>query len=196
MSDLAFKQSGMGAKPALIVVDMINAFTDPQCELGSESTSVVAANLELLTLFRERALPVYFTTVAYDNEQQASVFRERVPALNVLQVGSDWVEVDARLNKAPDEPLIKKHWASAFFKTDLADQLKQQGVDTIVVTGLTTSGCVRATAVDGLQHDLKTVVASDAVGDRNAAAHEANLHDLNAKYADVLSNQDIKTHLA
>lgn len=185
--DLERKNLGVGARPALIVVDMIRGFTDPACELGCDCPAVVAANAELLRAFRARELPVYFTTVVYHSEDQARVFRDRINALNVLTPDSDWVQVDRRLAPAPGEALLEKQWASAFHKTDLDARLRERGVDSLVVTGLTTSGCVRATAVDGLQYDYPVVVPREAVGDRNPDAHEANLFDLHAKYADVMS---------
>lgn len=194
--DLRKNNIGLGNKTALVLVDMINAFTDTNCELGLECPDVVAANLELLKVFRKNQWPIVFTTVAYENEQQARVFRQRLPALNALQVGSHWVEIDARLAPQDDEALIVKQFPSAFFSTVLDQKLRTLKIDSIVVTGLTTSGCVRATAVDGLQHNYRVVVARDAVGDRNQAAHEANLFDLNAKYADVLGNSEIKKLLA
>lgn len=188
--DLEKTQLGMGSKPALVVVDMIKGFTDPECPLGAHCPEVIAANQVLLAAFRRKRLPVYFTTVVYHNAAQARVFREKVPALNVLQPGSPWTQLDPALARREDEPLVEKRWASAFFGTDLAERLRAKQVDSLVTTGLTTSGCVRATAVDGLQHDLRVVVPRDAVGDRNSAAHDANLFDLNAKYVDVLSLQE------
>lgn len=185
MPDLARQDLGLGARPALILVDVINGFTDPRCPLGSPAESVVAACVRLLEAFRQRGLPVFFTTVVYRDERQARVFRERLPALNVLEPESHWVAVDERVAPREGEPVIEKQWASAFFGTDLAERLAAAGADSLVVGGLTTSGCVRATAVDGLQHDYPVVVPEEAVGDRNLQAHEANLFDLNAKYADV-----------
>jgi len=178
---------GLGQRPALILVDMINGFTDPACPLGSDAAAVVAANQRLLAAFRAAALPVFFTTVVYRNAQQAQVFRRRVAALNVLVPDSKWVQVDARLAMAPGEQLIEKQWASAFFKTSLERRLHAQRVDSLVVTGLTTSGCVRATAVDGLQSEYRVLIPREAVGDRNPEAHAANLFDLHAKYADVVT---------
>ena len=136
-------------------------------------------------------LPVFFTTVVYHDKQQAVVFRTRLPALDVLQPGSHWVEIDPALAPRSGEAVVEKQWASAFFGTDLADRLREAGADSLVVTGLTTSGCVRATVVDGLQHEYPVVVPREAVGDRNPDAHEANLHDMNAKYADVLPMADV-----
>jgi maleamate amidohydrolase len=191
MADLDRKSQGLGNRPALLIVDIINSFTDPDCPLGSESGDVVEANRQLLHAFREKQLPVVFTTVVYHDESQARVFRDRVPALDILEPGTRWVEVDPRLRPRSDEPVIEKQWASGFFKTGLEDLLKEQGVDSLVITGLTTSGCVRATAVDGLQHDYKVVIPAEAVGDRNDDAHRANLFDLNAKYADVLNLEEV-----
>jgi maleamate amidohydrolase len=189
--DLERNSLGLGRKPALIVVDMINGFTDPECPLGCACPEVVAANATLLREFHSCGLPVYFTTVVYHADEQATVFRSRIEALNLLTPDSTWVQVDPRLDRQPGDELIEKQWASAFHKTDLDQRLRDRGVDSLVVTGLTTSGCVRATAVDGLQYDYRVVVPREAVGDRNEAAHAANLHDLHAKYADVVSVADV-----
>ena len=187
---------GIGSRPALIVVDMILGFTDPACALGSHCPDVIAANRRLLDVFRERKLPIFFTTVVYHSPDQARVFRERVKALNLLTPDSAWIQLDPALARRDDEVLIEKHWASAFHKTDLHAQLRAASVDSLVVTGLTTSGCVRATAVDGLQYDYPVVVVKDAVGDRNEEAHKANLFDLQAKYADVKSCSELIASLA
>ncbi|MEJ2534247.1 MAG: isochorismatase family protein [Gammaproteobacteria bacterium] len=195
MGDLETQSQGLGQRPALVLVDVINGFTDPACPLGSEADAVVEACARLLEAFRAKRLPVFFTTVVYTAPDQARVFRSRLPALDVLQPGSRWVDIDPRVAPAPGEPVVEKRWASGFFGTDLDERLTDAGADSLVVVGLTTSGCVRATAVDGLQHDYPVVVPREAVGDRNAAAHEANLFDLNAKYADVLNLGDVLEHL-
>jgi len=186
MADLERHALGLGERPALVLVDVINGFTDPACPLGSEADSVVAACGELLAAFRGRRLPVFFTTVVYRDASQARVFRQRLPALNVLKADSEWVRIDARVAPVEGEAVIEKQWASGFFKTDLVERLRAAEADSVVIGGLTTSGCVRATAVDGLQHDYRVVVVREATGDRNVTAHESNLFDLQAKYADVL----------
>lgn len=191
MTDLQRHSLGLGERPALLLVDVIKGFTDPACPLGSEMDSVVDACKALLDLFRLKCLPVFFTTVVYHDESQARVFRQRVPALNVLEPGSEWVKVDPRIVPVHGESVIEKQWPSGFFNTNLAQQLEAAGADSIVMGGLTTSGCVRATAVDGLQHDYRVVIAREATGDRNAAAHESNLFDLQAKYVDVMTVQDV-----
>jgi nicotinamidase-related amidase len=189
--DLQRNSLGVGDRPALIVVDMIKGFTDPACPLGCDCPEVVAANALLLDAFHARNLPVFFTTVVYHRADQARVFRARIEALNVLTPDSAWVQVDERLPVAADDVLVEKQWASGFHKTNLDEQLRSRRVDSVVVTGLTTSGCVRATAVDGLQYDYRVVVPREAVGDRNAEAHAANLFDLHAKYADVISVEEV-----
>jgi maleamate amidohydrolase len=189
--DLERISQGLGDRPALLVVDMIRGFTDPRCPLGCEAGEVVAANARLVREFHCAGLPVYFTTVVYRDDSQARVFRARVPALNLLTPESPWVRLDDRLGWSRGDELLEKHWASAFAGTDLDARLKRDGVDSLVVTGLTTSGCVRATVVDGLQHDYRVVVPREAVGDRNAEAHRANLFDMHAKYADVLALEQV-----
>lgn len=183
-----------GNRPALVLVDLQRGFTDPECPLGSDAEDVVAANRELLAIFRERGLPVFFTRVIFPGDE-ARVFRARVPALNVLTPDSPWVEIDPRLAPAPGEPVIDKHWASGFHGTSLAADLRDSRADTVIVTGLTTSGCVRATAVDALQHDFPVFIARETVGDRNPDAHAANLFDLHAKYADVVSLDELSALL-
>ena len=122
----------------------------------------------------------------YRKETEAKVFRNRVEALNVLTPESEWVAIDSRLEVLPADIMIEKKGASAFFDTDLATRLHDLSVDSLIVTGLTTSGCVRATVVDGMQYDYPVWVPREAVGDRNEAAHLANLFDMHAKYADVV----------
>lgn len=196
MSDLARQSLGLGQRPALVLVDMIRGFTDPACSLGSACAPVIAANARLLAAFRAAKLPVFFTTVVYHRAEQARVFRHRIAALNLLTPDSHWVQVDPALTPLASEPVIEKQWASSFFRTDLDARLKAAGADSLVVTGLTTSGCVRATVVDGLQHDYPVVVPREAVGDRNQDAHAANLHDLHAKYADVQALDEVLNTLA
>lgn len=172
---------------ALVLVDLSVGFTDPsRSRLAAPCDEVIEANRRLLAAFRERGDPVFFTTVAYDAADQSRVFREKLPALNDLVAGSPLVEIDARVAPVAGETVVVKRAASGFFGTDLAARLRAAGVDGVVVTGLTTSGCVRATALDALQHDLRVLIPEQAVGDRDEAAHRANLRDLQLKYADVV----------
>ena len=188
---LARVDAGIGDTPALVVVDVVKGFTDPTCPLGSEADEVVAANVALMNAFHGAKLPVVLTTVIYRSDDQASVFRARVPALNLLTPESEWVQFDPRLPLQTTDLQLEKRHASSFHGTDLDDWLKTRNVDSLVVTGLTTSGCVRATAVDGLQNNYKVLVPREACGDRDLEAHEANLYDMNAKYADVVSLETV-----
>ncbi|UHQ95067.1 isochorismatase family protein [Haloterrigena alkaliphila] len=186
--DLEFGESvGMGERPALLVIDLINAFTDPSSNLGADVDDVLEQTERLLEAFREHNLPRYFTTVAFeDSYGDAGMFVEKVPALKELRLGTDRVEVDERIEPIADERVILKKYASAFFGTDLQSELTTNRVDTLVLVGVTTSGCVRATAVDSLQHGYRTIVPADAVGDRAEGPHRANLFDIDAKYGDVV----------
>lgn len=186
---------GLGNHPALIIVDVVNGFTDPDCPLGVEADSVVAANITLMEAFHQRKLPVFLTTVIFRDDQVARVFRDRLPALELLKPESSWVDFDARLPIADSDIVIEKLHASSFHGTNLNAQLRELNVDSLVVTGLTTSGCVRATTVDGLQNDYRVVVPIEAVGDRDLDAHNANLYDMNAKYADVVSVGEVIAQL-
>lgn len=187
---------GFGDRPALLVVDLIEAFTDPTSNLGSDVDDVVAQTGRLLDAFRERDLPRYFTTVAYEESYgDAGRFVEKVPALRELRLGTDRVAVDDRLAPEGDERVVLKKYASAFFGTDLGTELTTDGVDTLVLAGVTTSGCIRATAVDSLQHGYRTVVPADAVGDRAEGPHRANLFDIDAKYGDVVETDAVLDEL-
>jgi nicotinamidase-related amidase len=191
-------RAGFGERPALVVVDVNRGFTDPASPLVCDLDECVATIARLLEAFRAAELPVVFTTVCYDDfgKQAAAVFLEKIPALAVLEPGSPWVEIDPRIAPADGEPVLSKYFASAFFGTTLASLLASAGADTVVVTGASTSGCVRATALDALQHGYRVLVPREAVGDRNPAAHEANLYDLDTKYADVVSVEDVLSELA
>jgi nicotinamidase-related amidase len=184
---------GLGERPALVVVDMTEGFTDPASPLGTDLTPVVGEIARLLDAFRARSLPVIFTTVTYFDSQfrDGGWFVVKVPSLKLLTPGSRWVQVDARLAPLQSETVLVKQYASAFFRTALDALLRAAHVDTVVVTGATTSGCVRATAVDALQYGYRVIVPFEAVGDRNAAAHAANLIDIAGKYGDVLPVQSV-----
>lgn len=188
---------GLGQRPALVVVDMSLGFTDPASPLACPLDEVVAAIEDLLWETRRAGFPAIYTTVAYDQDAKraASAFIDKVPALVTLEAGSRWVEIDPRLAPQEGEPVLTKLFASAFFRTALASLLAGAGCDSVIVTGASTSGCVRATVVDALQHGYRTVVPREAVGDRNQDAHQANLYDIDAKYGDVVSLAEALAHL-
>jgi maleamate amidohydrolase len=186
----------LGARPAILVVDFSRGFTDPESTMGSELTREVEATNRLLAAAREREIPVIFTTIGFEpNLKDGSLWLEKAPGLGELIIGSKWVEIDPRLERRDDETVILKKGASAFFGTNLPSILVSQGVDTIVMCGATTSGCIRATAIDLLQYGYPTLVPRECVGDRAQAPHEANLVDIQAKYADVVSVEDALTYI-
>ena len=186
LSSLESHSTGLGSSPALVVVDMCRGFIDSSSPLGFECKELIQANIMLVNRFREMNLPIIFTTTIYRDESEASVFRSKIPALNILKPGSEETSFLKELSPSSHELLVEKKFASAFFQTNLADELSKMNVDSIIVSGVTTSGCVRATALDSLQNNFLTTVAEDCVGDRNQNAHRANLFDLQAKYADVI----------
>jgi maleamate amidohydrolase len=190
-------RGGFPRRPALIVVDVNVGFTDPASPLVCDLEDVVGAIEQLLDEGRRAGIPIVFTTVSYGEADKATAaaFIDKVPALLTLEAGSRWVEIDPRIAPLPSEPVLNKLFASAFFGTPLTSLLAAAGCDGVIVTGASTSGCVRATVVDALQHGYRPIVPVKAVGDRNAAAHEANLRDIDAKYGDVVSLEATLGHL-
>jgi maleamate amidohydrolase len=191
LSSLESNSTGLGSSPALVVVDMCRGFIDPSSPLGFQCDELIQANIALVNKFREINLPVIFTTTIYRDISEASVFRYKIPALNILKPDSEETSFLAELSPDPEDILIEKKFASSFFKTNLADDLRRMNVDSVVVSGVTTSGCVRATALDSLQNNFLTTVVEDCVGDRDLNAHRANLFDLQSKYADVVLSDKI-----
>jgi len=190
-------RAGFGLRPALLVIDVNVGFTDPESPLACDLEGVVGAIQRLLGEARAAGLPVVYTTVSYDKGDRlaAAAFIDKIPALLTLEAGSRWVEIDPRIAPLPDEPVLNKLFASAFFGTPLSSLLTAAGCDGVIVTGASTSGCVRATVVDALQHGFRPVVPREAVGDRNPAAHEANLYDIDTTYGDVVSLDEVVAHV-
>ena len=185
-----------GSHPAVLVVDFSRGFTDPECTMGSDLTREVEATRRVLSAAREKGIPVVFTTIGFEsNLKDGSLWLQKAPGLAELQIGGKWVEIDPRLERREDEVVILKKGASAFFGTNLPSVLVSQNVDTIVLCGATTSGCIRATAVDLLQYGYPTLVARECVGDRARGPHEANLVDIQAKYADVVPVEETLSYL-
>jgi maleamate amidohydrolase len=181
----------LGSRPAVLVVDLSCGFTDPECGLGSDLSAEVEATKRLLDAARARGLPVVFTTIGYEPSlKDAGIWVQKVPGLAELQVGGQWVEIDPRLEPREDETIVLKKGASAFFGTNLAAILVSLGVDSVILCGATTSGCIRATAIDLLQNGWPTLVPRECVGDRAQAPHESNLFDIQSKYADVVSLEE------
>ncbi len=189
---------GFGKKPALIVVDFQLGFTVPeQSPLAGNLSAEVAATNELIAAARKKDIPVIFTVVGYDPHRQddAGLWPEKAPSLRMLTIGSDLVKLDPRLNQEPGDLVITKKYASGFFGTYLASTLTMQSVDTAIVTGCTTSGCVRATVMDALANGFRPIVPIECVGDRAQEPHQANLFDIGAKYGDVMPLQEVLEYM-
>lgn len=179
---------GFGERPALIVIDMIKGFTNPDMPLGAPLESQIAAQKPMIDVAHERGIPVIFSTVIYNDAdlKDAGLWAIKMRGTMTLKAGTEATEVDPRLGMRDNDSLLVKKYASCFFGTDLVPRLLNQRIDTLIITGCTTSGCVRATAVDSVQNGFRPVVVREAVGDRSQAAHDQSLFDLNAKYADVV----------
>ena len=186
------KMVGFGLRPAMIVIDFIRGFTDENHLLGSNYETQLVATKHLLQNARSCNIPIIFTTVQYEGHLlDGAHFVKKIPALNTLIEGSKDVELDPLLERQSNEPLIVKKFASAFFGTSLASMLTSLNIDTLILVGCTTSGCVRATAVDSIQHGYYTIIPQECVGDRSPSAHEASLYDIQTKYGDVVSLQEV-----
>ena len=187
----------LGSRPAVLVVDFSCGFTDPECTLGADMSAEVEATRRLLDAGRAKGLTVIFTTIGYEPSlKDGGLWLQKVPSLGDLQIGGRWVEIDPRLEPREDETIVLKKGASAFFGTNLPAILVSQNVDSVILCGATTSGCVRATAIDLLQYGYPTLVPRECVGDRAQAPHEANLFDIDAKYADVVPLDDVLEYVA
>lgn len=190
------RRAGFGERPALLVIDMIRGFTDPASPLGSDAPETVEAVGRMLVAAREARIPVFYSTCHWlDTLEGGHQWSQKVPSQRMLLPGSDWVEVDPRLQPAPGEAVIVKHHASFFFGTGLAERLRGEGVDTVIATGMTTSGCVRASVVDSVSSGFRTIVVREAVADRARLPHLASLFDMDAKYGDVMPMEDVLTQL-
>ena len=152
--------------------------------------------VDVLEAARRNNFPVIYTRVIYaPSGADGGIFVQKVPVLRTMVEGEPMSEIVPELPPGPDDVVIKKQYASAFFGTPLAAMLTSQGVDSVIVTGCSTSGCVRATAVDGMQHGFRVIVPRECVGDRHPAPHEANLFDIDSKYGDVVSKAEVLAYL-
>jgi maleamate amidohydrolase len=188
---------GFGERPALIVIDILKAFTDRTAMLGADLDKEIAAIVPLIAAARERVVPVIFSSVRYDDAdlKDAGIWALKQKGVTTLRAdGTGW-EIDPRVDYRKSDTLLFKKYASCFFGTDLVPRLLAHRVDTLIITGCTTSGCVRATAVDACQSGFRPMVVREAVGDRSAAAHAQSLFDLDAKYADVVALEDTLAYL-
>lgn len=188
---------GFGERPAIVAIDMARSWMDESSPQGSGNVGKVLENIiRVLDAGRRANVPVFFTTMAFDpgGIEAKGPIGEKLPHLSKmgsLERGSPMVELDPRLGRRPDEPLIEKQRASAFWGTPFLSYLVGRKIDTLIVTGCSTSGCIRSTAESSHNENFHTIVAGDAVADRSALAHECNLIDIDMRFADVLPSDEI-----
>ena len=188
---------GFGKAPALILVDFVDAYFNKDSPLYAGVEDALSSALRIRDAVRTAGIPVIYTNVVYQKGgADGGVFYRKVPALEAFVAGNPLGRWPAGLEPAAGELVISKQYPSAFFGTSLAETLKTKGIDTLIITGVTTSGCIRATCVDAISYGFIPIVVADACGDRHAAPHEANLFDMNAKYADVVDESTVIEHLA
>ncbi|MEE8306902.1 MAG: isochorismatase family protein [Gammaproteobacteria bacterium] len=189
-------QLGFGQRPALIIIDFVQAYMDKDSPLYAGVEDTLTHTVDLLGAAREAEIPILHTNVSFTpGGIDGGVFFRKVKALRCFEQGSRLGAFATGLEPVTGEPIITKQYASAFFGTSLASTLTALGVDTLLIAGLSTSGCIRASAVDAVQHGFIPVVVREAVGDRDDAPHLANLFDLQAKYADVVGLAEVKQYL-
>lgn len=184
-----------GVRPAVVVIDFSLGFTDPAAPTGADMSSEIEHTNALVAAAREIDAPVVFTRIAYEPSRLDLTWVRKARGMAALTVDSPLVTIDPRCDRRPEDPVITKEHASAFFATHLASLLVSRGVDTVILCGATTSGCVRASAVDSVSLGFPTLVARECVADRAKAPHEAALFDLQEKYADVESVSALITYL-
>jgi len=187
---------GFGQRPALILVDFVQAYFDKNCDLFADVEAELASALRIRDAARAAGIPVVYSNVVYiEGGADGGVFFRKAPVLENFIAGNPMGEWAKGLQPADGELVISKQYPSAFFGTSLAADLHALDIDTLIITGVTTSGCVRATCIDTMSHGFVPIVVADACGDRHEAPHKANLFDMNAKYADVMSEADVIKHL-
>ena len=191
-------RTGFGERPAVLVIDMARAFNDPSFKVGADQTPAVEAIAKLLPVARSAGVPIYFVVTAYHRDgRDAGMFGRKIPALLELQLDDRAAtEVDERIRVEQGEHVIVKKFASSFFGTNLAPMLVNDRVDTLILTGCSTSGCIRAASIDAVSYGFRVVVPEEAVSDRAEGPHHANLFDINAKYGDVVALDEVIGHLA
>ena len=188
---------GFGLRPALLVVDFSRTFTSPDEALGGEMAEPIRQANRLVAAARSAGCPIFFSTIAYaDPARDAGVWGRKIGGLATLKLGTPGVDQDPRLDVAAHDRIVVKRGASCFFGTTLDAELRTAGVDTLLIAGCTTSGCVRASVVDACQLEYRAIVAAEATADRLASAHAQSLVDIDLKYGDVMPVDEILAALS
>lgn len=188
---------GWGASPAVLVIDLATAWTSPTEELGADVEDVMSSTIKILAVAREKGLPIIFTTMAYDPAliEAGPVAVAKTPHLKKMIKGSDLVQLRPELERRSDEPLVEKPHASAFFGTNVLSALIGLHADTVVVVGVSTSGCIRSTCESAFNNNFHVIVPQEAVADRSHTAHQAALLDIDARMGDIVSLEETLEHL-
>lgn len=189
---------GFGARPAVLVIDFIKAYTTPGSPLYAAPgvPDAVRASVPVLDAARAMGVPLIYTMVTYAPDgRDGGIFVKKVPALRGLTREAPIAQIVDELAPQPGDLVIEKKYASAFFGTPVAATLTAMGVDTLILVGCSTSGCIRASAVDGMQHGFRVIVPRECVGDRAPGPHEANLFDIDGKYGDVVAADEVLAYL-
>ena len=185
-----------GANPALILIDLVQAYFEPDCELYADVDDALQSALRVLEIARERGILIIYTNVVYQGDGiDGGRFYEKALPLRHFCKGNPMGGWAAGIQPRENELVVSKQYPSAFFGTSLASTLTAKGVDTLIITGLTTSGCIRASTVDAMSNGFIPIVVADACGDRHETPHEANLFDMQAKYAEVWSEFETSDYL-
>ena len=186
-------ESGFGERPAVIAIDFTYSYTTPGSPLFADGVvSAGAESVELLAAARRAQVPIIYTKVMYHpSGADGGLFVKKVPFLRKLVPGEPLAEIDDIVAPQPEDLVIIKNYPSCFFGTSLIATLHAQSIDTLVLIGCSTSGCVRATAIDGVQYGFHVIVPRECVGDRHDGPHDANLFDINAKYGDVVAKSEV-----
>lgn len=188
---------GFGSRPAVLSIDFLKAYTVPGAPFYAEGVvRAVAESVELYDAARAVGVPVIYSRVFYDPEGlQGGMFVRKVPALRALTPDSELAAFDERIEPKEGDLVFVKQYPSSFFGTSLASMLTAQRIDTVILTGCSTSGCVRATAIDAVSYGYHVIVPAECVGDRHDRPHQANLFDIDAKYGDVMPKREVLEHL-
>jgi len=190
------KRLGFGERPALILIDYVEAYFDKSSPLYAGVDDALASGIRIRDAARRSRVPVIYTNVVYTKGGvNGGMFIKKVPTLHIMEQGGPMGAWPKGLEPNEDELVISKQYPSAFFGTTLSSTLTAAGIDTLILTGLTTSGCIRATCIDTVSYGFRPMVVAEACGDRDERPHEANLFDMNAKYADVVSEKETIDYL-
>jgi maleamate amidohydrolase len=191
------KRLGFGERPALILIDYVEAYFDKSSPLYADVDDALASGIRIRDAARRSRVPVIYTNVVFTKGGiNGGMFIKKVPTLHIMEQGGPMGAWPKGLEPKEDELVISKQYPSAFFGTTLSSTLTAAGIDTLILTGLTTSGCIRATCIDTVSYGFRPIVVGEACGDRDERPHEANLFDMNAKYADVVTEKETIEYLA